>query len=50
MTMCIQDNEEYIFCWACRIHYRSLCRMRVEDKYTKSGHYRSSECVGLGNF
>jgi len=45
-----KDNEEYIFCWACRIHYCSLCRMRVDDKYMKSGHYRSSECVGLGNF
>ncbi|TKW06273.1 hypothetical protein SEVIR_7G232100v4 [Setaria viridis] len=45
-----KENEEYIFCWACRIHYCSLCRMRVDDKYMKSGHYRSSECVGLGNF
>ncbi|CAO2043545.1 unnamed protein product [Urochloa humidicola] len=45
-----KDNEEYIFCWACRIHYCSLCRIRVDDKYMKSGHYRSSECVGLGNF
>nr|CAB3485610.1 unnamed protein product [Digitaria exilis] len=45
-----KENEEYIFCWACRIHYCSLCRIRVDDKYMKSGHYRSSECVGLGNF
>ncbi|CAN6276786.1 unnamed protein product [Urochloa humidicola] len=45
-----KDDEEYIFCWACRIHYCSLCRIRVDDKYMKSGHYRSSECVGLGNF
>jgi hypothetical protein len=36
MIICIQENEEYIFCWACRIHYCSLCRIRVDDKYMNS--------------
>ncbi|KAL6652118.1 hypothetical protein ACP70R_011043 [Stipagrostis hirtigluma subsp. patula] len=45
-----KEDEKYIFCWACRIHYCALCRMRVEDRYMRSGHYGSSECVGLGNF
>ncbi|KAK3141638.1 hypothetical protein QOZ80_4BG0336480 [Eleusine coracana subsp. coracana] len=43
-----KEDEKYIFCWACRIHYCSLCRMRIEDRYMRSGHYGSSECVGLG--
>ncbi|GJN26560.1 hypothetical protein PR202_gb14501 [Eleusine coracana subsp. coracana] len=42
-----KEDEKYIFCWACRIHYCSLCRMRIEDRYMRSGHYGSSECVGL---
>ncbi|KAK3143827.1 hypothetical protein QOZ80_4AG0305490 [Eleusine coracana subsp. coracana] len=43
-----KEDEKYIFCWACRIHYCSLRRMRIEDRYMRSGHYGSSECVGLG--
>ncbi|GJN01868.1 hypothetical protein PR202_ga19170 [Eleusine coracana subsp. coracana] len=42
-----KEDEKYIFCWACRIHYCSLRRMRIEDRYMRSGHYGSSECVGL---
>ncbi|GJN01869.1 hypothetical protein PR202_ga19171 [Eleusine coracana subsp. coracana] len=40
-----KDNDKYIFCWACRVSYCTLCRRKVEDM--KAGHYGSLECVGL---
>ncbi|TVU15933.1 hypothetical protein EJB05_39477, partial [Eragrostis curvula] len=43
-----KDNEKYLFCWACRVSYCTLCRRKVEDM--KAGHYGSMECVGIGNF
>ncbi|CAL5025680.1 unnamed protein product [Urochloa decumbens] len=43
-----KEDERYIFCWACRARYCTLCRRKVNNK--KSGHYGSPECMGLDNF
>ena len=45
---CAQEDERYIFCWACRDNYCTLCRRKVNSR--KSGHYGSPECMGLDNF
>ncbi|XP_015691772.1 E3 ubiquitin-protein ligase RNF14-like [Oryza brachyantha] len=42
-----KDDEKYIFCWACRANYCTLCRREVQDK---RGHFGSPECVGLEDF
>nr|CAB3488114.1 unnamed protein product [Digitaria exilis] len=42
-----KEDERYIFCWACRASYCTLCRRKVENK--KTGHYGSPECMGLDN-
>ncbi|CAL5015130.1 unnamed protein product [Urochloa decumbens] len=43
-----KEDERYIFCWACRARYCTLCRRKVNNK--KSRHYGSPECMGLDNF
>ncbi|RLM73431.1 E3 ubiquitin-protein ligase RNF14-like [Panicum miliaceum] len=43
-----KEDERYIFCWACRDSYCTLCRRKVNTR--KSGHYGSPECMGLDNF
>ncbi|CAN6276785.1 unnamed protein product [Urochloa humidicola] len=40
-----KEDERYIFCWACRARYCTLCRRKVKNM--KSGHYGSPECMGL---
>ncbi|XP_052151287.1 uncharacterized protein LOC127769706 isoform X1 [Oryza glaberrima] len=42
-----KDDEKYIFCWACRANYCTMCRREVQDK---RGHFGSPECVGLEDF
>ncbi|CAM0903059.1 unnamed protein product [Alopecurus aequalis] len=44
-----KDDEKYVFCWACRTSYCTLCKRAVEDKIQKRGHWGSPECVGLEN-
>ncbi|KAL6652119.1 hypothetical protein ACP70R_011044 [Stipagrostis hirtigluma subsp. patula] len=40
-----KENERFIFCWACRADYCTLCRRKVEGK--KEAHFGSPECVGV---
>lgn len=44
-----KDDDKYVFCWACRASYCTLCKRSVEGKILKRGHWGSPECVGLEN-
>ncbi|XP_044460375.1 E3 ubiquitin-protein ligase RNF14-like [Triticum aestivum] len=41
-----KDDEKYVFCWACRTSYCTLCKRIIQDKILKRGHWGSPECVG----
>ncbi|KAF7068411.1 hypothetical protein CFC21_074181 [Triticum aestivum] len=42
-----KDDEKYVFCWACRTSYCTLCKRTIQDKMLKRGHWGSPECVGI---
>uniref|UniRef100_A0A8R7PJN0 RBR-type E3 ubiquitin transferase n=1 Tax=Triticum urartu TaxID=4572 RepID=A0A8R7PJN0_TRIUA len=42
-----KDDEKYVFCWACRTSYCTLCKRIIQDKILKRGHWGSPECVGF---